>query len=310
VTHLYANDLYYAHLSLYAFAARWARGAAVLDVGCGSGYGGAYLARHGARHVTGVDVDPGAVAFAARHWGADIRFEVMEASRLAELGAHRFDLVVVLNVLEHLSDVPAVLAGACATLRPSGTLIAAVPPVTSAEQRLAELANPHHVNIWSPRQWRHCLGAYFETVELYRHVLTRPDVVPDFRNAPPDTVLSERDFDCLPAIGEGQLAGSFSVVLLARGPMEARRRPPPGAKVMFVDDSFTRVRPWLTPLAPDLLAAEALPLRSLPARAWAEVRAGGPPALLRATRAWLSWRVRRGLALRELRRPPPTSGAP
>jgi predicted nicotinamide N-methyase len=58
VSHLWPDDCYYAHLSLYHFALPFVQGKTVLDAGSGGGYGAAYLAEHGASSVIAVDVDP------------------------------------------------------------------------------------------------------------------------------------------------------------------------------------------------------------------------------------------------------------
>jgi hypothetical protein len=39
VTHLYPNDCYYGHLSIYYFALQFCQGGTVLDAGSGAGYG-------------------------------------------------------------------------------------------------------------------------------------------------------------------------------------------------------------------------------------------------------------------------------
>jgi methylase of polypeptide subunit release factors len=49
------TDLWNEHFSRYAFATLFASGKRVLDLGCGSGYGSAELART-AESVIGVDV--------------------------------------------------------------------------------------------------------------------------------------------------------------------------------------------------------------------------------------------------------------
>src|SRR5207244_2767236 len=67
VTHLFPNDCYVAHLSIYRLVRASVAGAAVLDAGSGAGYGAAYLARHGAREVRGIDASPKAVAFSRQH---------------------------------------------------------------------------------------------------------------------------------------------------------------------------------------------------------------------------------------------------
>ena len=68
VTHLYPNDCFVAHRSLYHFVVPFIADATVLDAGSGAGYGAAHLADHGARQVLGVDASPKAVAFSRHHF--------------------------------------------------------------------------------------------------------------------------------------------------------------------------------------------------------------------------------------------------
>src|SRR5262245_49522832 len=63
------NDLYQAHLSLYLFAASFARGRAVVDLACGTGYGCARLAAAGASEVVGIEADPWCRLYARRRFG-------------------------------------------------------------------------------------------------------------------------------------------------------------------------------------------------------------------------------------------------
>src|SRR5262249_5774562 len=86
VTHLFPNDCYVAHLSLYAFARPLVQGATVLDAGSGAGYGAAYLADHGARTVLAIDASAKAVAFSRHHFSRpNLRYEVMDLGRLGGL---------------------------------------------------------------------------------------------------------------------------------------------------------------------------------------------------------------------------------
>jgi 2-polyprenyl-3-methyl-5-hydroxy-6-metoxy-1,4-benzoquinol methylase len=62
------NDLFIAHLSIYAFAAPHARGGRVLDIGSGAGYGSEFLRNAGATEVIGLDLDPRNVRYANRHY--------------------------------------------------------------------------------------------------------------------------------------------------------------------------------------------------------------------------------------------------
>lgn len=305
VSPLVPNDLYYAHLSLYAFCEPWAAGRRVLDLGCGTGYGAAHLAARGAGSVVGIDVDAPAVEFArGRYAGPGLRFARADLSRAAEWPDGPFDLLVALNVLEHVPDLEAVLRAARERTAPGAAFIAAVPPVTTPTERLAELANPHHLNIWTPRQWALALGRYYARVALYRHDFLRQGAAPDFRNAPGESAVRETDFACRPVASAADLAGTFSVLLVAAEPLPCDRLPRADEPMALEAGSLTRSPPRLAPLPPDLL--------SVPARPWSErvgrgrrlLQREGLGGLLREARSWLVWRVRRGLAMRELRRTP------
>ncbi|WP_233160209.1 methyltransferase domain-containing protein [Pseudonocardia sp. MH-G8] len=91
-------------------------GAVLVDLGCGAGL----LAPHvrGYRHI-GVDLTASALAQAARHGVVPVRADVT-AVPLADGCA---DVVAAGEILEHVPDLPAVVAQACRLLRPGGLLV-------------------------------------------------------------------------------------------------------------------------------------------------------------------------------------------
>jgi 2-polyprenyl-3-methyl-5-hydroxy-6-metoxy-1,4-benzoquinol methylase len=98
----------------------------VLDVGCGNGVTGAYLKQNrDARHVTGVEVIPAAAAEARRFLDEVLLADLNTGGFPAVSG--KFDLVLCLDVLEHLVDPWAELKKIVEHLSPEGTLIVSVP---------------------------------------------------------------------------------------------------------------------------------------------------------------------------------------
>ncbi|MFW6080949.1 MAG: bifunctional 2-polyprenyl-6-hydroxyphenol methylase/3-demethylubiquinol 3-O-methyltransferase UbiG [Desulfosalsimonas sp.] len=96
----------------------------VIDVGCGGGILSEAMAACGAR-VTGIDLSPevlGAAEEHARISGLDIEYRLISAEELAEKAPGSFDLVVCMELLEHVPS-PESIVNACAALaKPDGHL--------------------------------------------------------------------------------------------------------------------------------------------------------------------------------------------
>jgi len=99
----------------------------VLDVGCGNGYIAGLFADQG-KAVVGVDPSESGVA-AARQKHPDARFEVDLATDdlLQRLGEDPFDLVVSVEVAEHVYDADQWARACRNALRPGGVLVLTTP---------------------------------------------------------------------------------------------------------------------------------------------------------------------------------------
>lgn len=100
-------------------------GLRILDVGCGGGLLSEPLARLGA-HVVGVDASPGNIAAARLHAAAQgvlLDYRLGEPAK-ALLPDERFDVVLALEVVEHVSDVSAFVNTVASSVAPDGLLFA------------------------------------------------------------------------------------------------------------------------------------------------------------------------------------------
>jgi 2-polyprenyl-6-hydroxyphenyl methylase/3-demethylubiquinone-9 3-methyltransferase len=100
-------------------------GKSAADVGCGAGLLAEPLARLGAR-VTGIDAAPETIAAARAHalgQGLEIDYRVGGAEALGG----RYDLVTSLEVVEHVADPAAFVAGLAAAVADGGLLILSTP---------------------------------------------------------------------------------------------------------------------------------------------------------------------------------------
>lgn len=96
-------------------------GLKVLDIGCGGGLLCEPLARMGAA-VTGIEPAEETIAFARAHaaeGNLPIRYVAGLAEALAGAG-EQFDIVLAMEVVEHVPDVGAFLATAASLVRPGG----------------------------------------------------------------------------------------------------------------------------------------------------------------------------------------------
>lgn len=126
-------------------------GLSVVDVGCGGGVLSEPLARLGAA-VTGLDPAAQNVAVARAHAEAegvavDYRAETIESVVAA---GRRFDVVLIMEVIEHVPDMEAFVATAAAAVKPGGLLFAATLNRTLRAYALA-IVGAEYVLGWLPR---------------------------------------------------------------------------------------------------------------------------------------------------------------
>jgi 2-polyprenyl-6-hydroxyphenyl methylase/3-demethylubiquinone-9 3-methyltransferase len=139
-----------AHFGRPAETADTLKGLGLVDIGCGGGLISEPMARLGAA-VTGIDPSPVNIEVAKLHAaesGLSIDYRATTAEALAEAGA-RFDVVLALEVVEHVADVDAFLNLASDLVRPGGFLAVATLNRTIKAYGLAVLG-AEYVLRWLP----------------------------------------------------------------------------------------------------------------------------------------------------------------
>ena len=126
-------------------------GLRVLDIGCGGGILSEPLARLGAA-VVGADPSEANIAV-ARHHAAQARLSIdyrtVSAEALAEAG-EAFDVVLAMEVVEHVADVGLFVEVAAETVKPGGLLFVATLNRTVKSFALA-IVGAEYILRWLPR---------------------------------------------------------------------------------------------------------------------------------------------------------------
>ena len=126
-------------------------GLSLLDIGCGGGLLAEPMARLGFA-VTGADASERNIGTARTHAaqsGLAIDYRATTAEALAAEG-QQFDIVLNMEVVEHVADVAAYLNACAALIRPGGLTIVATLNKTLKSLALAKIGAEYVLN-WLPR---------------------------------------------------------------------------------------------------------------------------------------------------------------
>jgi SAM-dependent methyltransferase len=149
--------------------------------------------RHGWR-AHGVEVSPLALAF-GRAQGWAVAEPPAAAGLFPENG---FDVVTLIEVIEHLDDPVHALRQAVRWLRPGGLLYLTTPNVHSLNGRLlgprwSIFCPPEHLTIWSPRGLRTALSRLgLRRVRLWTHGFNPVEILALLRTQRPDVPVDRQ----------------------------------------------------------------------------------------------------------------------
>lgn len=159
------NYWFKRHVAAYLYAAELSAGLATADIGCGEGYGTAMLAEK-AKQVVGVDAAPEVVEHAQRKYGKhNLNFEVADAGSLGLPSGH-FDLVVSLQVIEHLLTIEGFITEIERVLKPGGTAVITTPNRLKISPGSETPVNPFHLREFTPDELGDLLYDRFSSVRV------------------------------------------------------------------------------------------------------------------------------------------------
>lgn len=147
----YIREHVLAHFGRDGNVMRPFEGLRLLDIGCGGGLLCEPMARLGAT-VVGADAGEKNVKIAALHAeqsGLDIDYRATTSEALAEAG-EQFDVVLNMEVVEHVADVPLYLESCCKLVKPGGLMFVATINRTARAYALAIVA-AERVLGWLPK---------------------------------------------------------------------------------------------------------------------------------------------------------------
>ncbi len=152
----YIRDHVAAHYGRNPASDRSLAGLRVLDIGCGGGLLSEPMARLGAE-VVGVDPSEKNIGTARVHAegsGVPVDYRCTTAEALAEAG-ERFDVVLNMEVVEHVADLPLFVSTCASMVKPGGLMFVATINRTMKSFALA-IVGAEYVLRWLPRgthQW-------------------------------------------------------------------------------------------------------------------------------------------------------------
>jgi 2-polyprenyl-6-hydroxyphenyl methylase/3-demethylubiquinone-9 3-methyltransferase len=147
----YIRDMVCAHYGRDPKAHRPLEGLRILDIGCGGGLLSEPVARMGA-DVLGADASEKNIKIAMTHAdqsGVPVDYRAVTAEALAEAG-ETFDIVLNMEVVEHVADVDFFLSTCASMVRPGGMMLVSTINRTFKAAALA-IVGAEYVLRWLPR---------------------------------------------------------------------------------------------------------------------------------------------------------------
>jgi len=147
----------------------WCTGRTVIDLGCSIGLGSNILS-HYARHVWGVDVNEEAIVFANLAFTRpNISFAVMDIEKPPTRELSRFEVIVAIEILEHLKDVQVGLntIKRFFSVRGNSMGFITAPNINNEEVKKRDAENKLHLQHWTAGDFYKLMIDNFQAVVFF-----------------------------------------------------------------------------------------------------------------------------------------------
>lgn len=156
----------------YNFVSKYLKDRLVLDLGCGPRKE-AYIFSENSQRVIASDISVKAVLYAKKHFlRRNLSYIAMDACEIA-FKDNSFDVVVSLEVIEHLLDYHKFLKEVKRIIKPQGLCIFSTPHKRPIGVNPKDaVINPHHLKEFMLDEFKDILHKYFSNVEIFGQSLT------------------------------------------------------------------------------------------------------------------------------------------
>ncbi len=154
----------YEHLHRFLFAKTYAEGKVVLDAGCGEGLGSLIVAQS-ASYVVGIDLDKDIIKLAKEKYKRENLSFLVSDIKDIPFKSKSFDMVICLEVIEHIEEQERALFEMKRVLKEDGILIISSPnkKVYSDDRNFK---NPYHVREFYEEEFLSFLSSCFKNVVI------------------------------------------------------------------------------------------------------------------------------------------------
>jgi 2-polyprenyl-3-methyl-5-hydroxy-6-metoxy-1,4-benzoquinol methylase len=145
----------------------FAAGRTCIDIGCSCGVG-ANILSHEARFVWGIDINEEAVAFAKKAFKRpNLDFEVVDIENTPTRELARFEMITMIEILEHLEHPDQALNNIKRFFQPETIGFITIPNVANEEVRENEAKHGFHLSHWTAGDLYQMMNEHFNAVTLY-----------------------------------------------------------------------------------------------------------------------------------------------